>query len=491
MSDPKIHKHDDFSKANLSDYYDCIEFFDNHGVYLADDWQKEVLKDWLAIHEDNGYLHRFAGLSVPRQNGKSLLLEMRIIFGILFLGEDIVFSAHEVRTSRKIFERISDFLEDPRFPDVKNSIRSIRKTNGQEEILVKSSSGFKGGSVSFMARTKGSGRGQRADVLIFDEAQQLKAAAMPAMRPLLTTSKRPQTIMVGTPVFDAIEGEVFKKRRSGSIEEDGTSRSSWIEFSADDGDDIDSVDVWAKSNPAFAAGRIMLSTIEDDRTSLSEADFKMERLGMWSSASGVNIINYDVWKSLGDADSTIPDMNELIVSVDVSPLADMATVSVAGFTAQEKIQVEVLRNQQYTSWVLPYMIRIRNAGAKIHSVILDSTPNTATIVDELKRHGFHVVTTSAKQLAQSSVSFIDMVNEGKIVHLGQPELDSAITGARKRKLLDSFAFSRSTATTDITPLISCALAVHGVNRFLKENNGVVDGVVDQYYNNDTIMVIGW
>jgi hypothetical protein len=50
---------------------------------------------------------------------------------------------------------------------------------------------------------------------------------------------------------------------------------------------------------------------------------------------------------------------------------------------------------------------------------------------------------------------------GRLRHIDQTPLTAAVQGARKRPLLDAWAWNRKDATTDITPLVAVTLAMHG------------------------------
>ena len=67
---------------------------------MPDAWQQLVLDDWLAASAKDEWKHPVAGLSMPRQNGKNALLEMRELFGMVLLGETVIHSAHEVKSAQ-------------------------------------------------------------------------------------------------------------------------------------------------------------------------------------------------------------------------------------------------------------------------------------------------------------------------------------------------------------------------------------------------------
>ena len=52
-----------------------------------DDWQEDVLDDWLGRRADGRWSAATCGLAVPRQNGKNGIIEVRELFGIVALGE--------------------------------------------------------------------------------------------------------------------------------------------------------------------------------------------------------------------------------------------------------------------------------------------------------------------------------------------------------------------------------------------------------------------
>ncbi|NKU63881.1 hypothetical protein GS891_12230 [Rhodococcus hoagii] len=76
--------------------------------------------------------------------------------------------------ARKAFKRLQHFFgsekndPDAKFPELNALVEEIRSTNGQEAIVLKN-----GGSIEFVARSKGSARGFTIDVVVMDEAQEL------------------------------------------------------------------------------------------------------------------------------------------------------------------------------------------------------------------------------------------------------------------------------------------------------------------------------
>lgn len=459
MTTPLIHQHQDLSQADDLEFNTVLDFFRGYGL-TPDPWQVLVLQDWMTKTTAGKWVHPRCGLSVPRQNGKSLLLELRIIYGLVFLQEKILFASHEVRSSDQIFNRLTAFFENPKHPELTALLKKngIRRANGQQGIHLEN-----GGSVQFIARTKGGGRGFTVDVLVLDESQILGGEAYAALLPTTSAApqQNPQVILVGTPPSDTADGSVFTKFRASAREETGGS-VSWIEYAAEPGDDPDDENVWRASNPSLASGRLDLETIRGERGSFPEDIFYRERLGVWGSADAGSIIAVDVWNGLWDENSS-PERG-LVLAVDMAPNRGITTLVIAGMTGTEenpKIHIEGIENKAGTGWVLSRIIQLTRSHP-IKTVVIDAAGPAATLIDDLRKARVKVVTTQARDMAIACGQFLDAVHESTLVHLNQPYLNIAVAQARRRKLGDAFAWARSSATADITPLVAATLALWGV-----------------------------
>jgi phage terminase large subunit-like protein len=359
-----------------------------------------------------------------------------------------------VKTARKAFLRLASFFENPRrYPELAAMVREVRKTNGQEAIVLTN-----GGSCEFVARSKGSGRGFTVDVLVMDEAQELSEDALEALLPTISAGplQNPQQILTGTPPGPSANGEIFTRVRSDGLERKDK-RLSWHEWSCEPDADLDDPLNLARANPALGI-RLQREVADAERGSMSDAGFGRERLGMWDEARAHRVIDLASWSAAGDA-ASVPS-ERFALAVDVSPDRSVASVSLAGQCADGSWHVELDEQRHGVGW-LPAYLEVRCARNDIRAVVIDGASPAASIIDDLAQRKIKVTTTGARDMAAACGTFYDGVMEGWLRHIDQPQLNTSLGVARKRPLGDAWAWNRKNAGSDITPLVACTLALWG------------------------------
>lgn len=453
-------------KCHRNDVDDAVFLAGSYGL-VADEWQRLVVKDWLGYGVNGKFSATRCGLSVARQNGKNGCLEIRELFGMVALGERILHTAHEVKTARKAFLRLASFFENRRkFPELAALVVAIRKTNGQEAIILTN-----GGSIEFVARSKGSARGFSVDLLVLDEAQDLGEEAFAALKPTISASANPQTIMTGTPPGPTSNGEIFTKARADALVGKGK-RQSWIEWSPEDDANLDALLTWAATNPAFNT-RLALETVEDERADTpSDEIFARERLGRWSGKVGKPpVIDAALWDALVDG-GAVPEPGG-VVGVDVAPMGAAAAVSYAWFDDAGIAHVKVLvNNNGSANWVAAARESIKDQWSPSLEVF-DSVVSSwvGSDVKSLPvREQKKIWATGPREMVQACSQVLQGVTAGGFRHGGQAVLDASAYGATKRDIgFDGgWAFNRRALEHDLTPLISATLALYGLRKKKKK-----------------------
>lgn len=396
------------------------------------------------------------GLAVPRQNGKNAIIEMRVLFGMVVLGERFLHTAHEVKTARKAFNRLRSFFEDERrYPELAKLLApsGIRQTNGQEAVVLTN-----GGSCEFSARSKGSARGFTVDVLVMDEAQDLTDEQLEALLPTISAapSGNPQQIMIGTPPGPAVSGEIFTRLRSDGMGEKDK-RLSWHEWSCPPDADLDSPESLAMANPGLGI-RVLRDVADAERSSLSVAGFGRERLGMWDEVRLSRIIDPHSWQLI--ADTTSIPVDRLALGIEVAPDRSVATVCLAGIRSDGLWHVELDETRLGTGWIVPW-VKARCERNTIRSVVIDQLSPAASLLEDFTKAKIKVTRTNGAELANACGQFYDGVMDGRFRHTDQPQVNVALSMVGKRPLGDRWVWNRKTSSADITPVVAATLALWG------------------------------
>lgn len=429
-----------------------------------DKWQRLVLDDWLS-EVDHRWAAFTCGLSVPRQNGKNVALEIRELFGMIGRGERVLHTAHQVKTAQKHFRRLKFFfgakVRDPaaRFPELNALVTELRSVNGQEAIYLAN-----GGSVEMAARSSGSGRGFTVDTLVCDEAQDMSDDDLEAMLPTISAapSGNPQVILVGTPPGPKSNGEVFTRTRAEALDAK-SSQLSWMEWSAAQGADLDDRRIWAQTNPGLGI-RLQHTVVQGERARFADEGFARERLGMWSAAHTTHVISPEAWAAVGDQLSVAVD--QIAIAVDVAPDRGLASVATAGQRSDGGWHVELVEQREGTVWLVPYLAKIMQANRNIRAVVVDAASQANTLTDDLARERITVTRCWQREMAMACARFYDGVMDGSLHHTEQPQLTYALSVARKRSLLggEAWGWNRKSAESDITPIVAVTLALWGAQQ---------------------------
>lgn len=96
-----------------SDGPDAVRLMQIGGV-TPDPWQAEILCDWMGRDAVGRWAAASCGGSVPRQNGKTLLVQGRCAAGMILLGERVIYTAHLQKTATETFLELRDLFEAPK-----------------------------------------------------------------------------------------------------------------------------------------------------------------------------------------------------------------------------------------------------------------------------------------------------------------------------------------------------------------------------------------
>lgn len=464
-----------------------------------DPWQQGLARAILAKRENGLYAAGIGGvlISICRQVGKTFTIGT-VIFAlcILFPGIKVLWTAHHSATSDETFETLSAMARRRRIaPYIAHN--GIRQGNGKQRIK------FTNGSrIMFGAREHGFGRGiPGVTIVVFDEAQILKAKALSDMIPAANTAKNPLILYMGTPPKPEDPAEVFKARRKKALAVKTRREAGeivdydtlYVEVGANAGDDVEDKAVLAKANPSFPH-RTPWEAILRLRENLTDpTDWAREGLGIWDEETAVGGPLKKMWPKLAIASDAVPAEGARGYGVAFS--ADGMHVALGGCIIDgDREHVELIDAQQgpveeqlapLADWFVEKVNGVPR-WKRASSIVLSGRAGAIVLerllIERKVSRRRIVVATSPQyyqacglllETATASAHAVDRGDEPTLTNLsgdGQAQLkDSADTVTQEKRARDG-AWGWGSPAGDETPMESVSLALYGARTGKKPLN---------------------
>lgn len=449
----------------------------SYGVTL-DEWQQMVIDAWLGTDETGQYTTVSAGLSVPRQNGKNVIVEARELYGLAINGEHILHTAHQLKTARASFRRLENIFTDRSHPELVKLVKSVRHGFGEEAIELTN-----GGVIEFISRTRQTARGYAGiSLVVFDEAQEVTDEHIAAIMSTLSASSTGtrQIIYIGTPPYIGCVGEVFKRYRNACILAAGNKdigKGCWHEWSiaADSLDEIDIKDktLWYACNPSLGSRLTEEFTLEEFKT-LSPDSFARERLGWWAKPAEARLdlaIDAKLWESC-KSDEEKPEPYKQAYGVKFT--ADGSEVVLAGVAIpkQGKTRISLIAVEptgRGLSWLADWLNQRYMQGS---CVVIDGRNSADVLIEKLRpTNGVwimkdSIIKPSAQNVITAANMLVNDITEGNITWYSKQDLlnESAITATKRKISGGGWGFGGALSA----PIEACSLALWGC-RLVKRN----------------------
>ncbi|PRI10927.1 hypothetical protein [Leucobacter massiliensis] len=440
-----------------------------------EDWQEYVLWAWHDIDDAGKWAASECGLLVSRQNGKS---EALVAFDLarLFLfplpdkrRRTVLHTAHEVKTATETFEKLASIIEAN--DRLMSLVDHVYTANGKEAIVLKKRRGqLLGDRVRFVARSKKSGRGFAATDVVYDEAQELPVSARKALTYTQSTIPNRQEIYVGTVPSDENDGEVFEGVRDRGRR--GASRVIWQEWSPEGAEDpklaklidVEDPEVWKQSIPAMGTWIHPTTVAEQVDRAADRDELLQERFAVWPNraeevAEKLSELDLEMWKRHAGDYPVQGDGG--VIAIAVGRGGGYATISKAIRLDSDHIAVEHHKTDRKVRWVADE-VKALKAGLGNALVVVDPK-NAAMILADLDRAGIKYLAMHLDEIAAAHSIFIEMSNDGLVLHRDQPEVTKSLELATTRAIgRAGFTWEPSDPTKPISHAQSVTWAVWGV-----------------------------
>ena len=388
-------------------------------------WQQEQLYNIMAIDEDGYWKHIKYGWSIPRRNGKSEVAIARVIWGLLH-DEAVLYTAHLVNTSTSAFLKIIKILGEMGY--IENEDIKINRQKGGESIkMLKGGKGY----INFRTRTGTGGLGEGYDLVIIDEAQEYTTDQETALGYVVTDSKNPQTLMLGTPPTAVSKGTVFQNYRQ-DVLTGKTQDNGWAEWGVSQMSDVDDVELWYLCNPSL--GLILAERNVRGENRKDKVDYNIQRLGLWLSYNQASAISREEWRELIADKPQLPAEPRIFIGVKYAKGTSNVAISAAVKLIDGTIFVEAIDcrpTREGNSWIIPFLL-----NPHVDSVIIDGANGQTILAKEMKDANVAAkpILPKVGDIIEANAAFEKAVLSKTVKHSDQPSLEQVVSNCEHRAI---------------------------------------------------------
>ncbi len=415
-------------------------------------WQRLVADVSLEIDPTTGALrYRTVGVSVARQNGKTLLVLIRIALELIRPGRVVAYTAQDRNYARRQWQKHCNLLMQ--IPAFACEVRDYIKANGQETLVMKNGSIY-----LILTPNEDAARSLTVDLAVIDEAySQRSLTIVGGILPTMVTRPSAQQDLGPTPALHPSARSRHYTERGRASLDDPLTQMAWFEWATKDGADLFDHEAWADANPALGLpGGPLVRALEAELLDGGEDVFRREHLNQWHDDGAYGGIDPVAWAGCFDPEGP---PGEVVLSLDVTPERDAGTLVAAGELSPGRTAVEVIESTADLQALVLRTIEVaRNQNAP---VVIDRPSPAGACLPALERAEVTVHQIPLTELSRACAEFSDAVGAAQIAHAGDPRLSDAVIGATKRRVGDGWVWDRR-AGVDITALNAATLARWGI-----------------------------
>lgn len=414
------------------------------------------------VEDEDGLLipaYREVVFSVPRQNGKTSLVlawECHRAIGWEHLGpQRISYSAQTGNDARKKLINDQKPILNPRKKAL--GIDRFYEASGGEGILWNN-----GSRLVLLSNTEASGHGPTVDLGVKDELfADYDDRRDQALIPAMATRSAGQVLACSTMgTEDSIPWNALVERGRLAVDLDQRHGLAYFEWSAHEDADLDDPNVWPTFMPAFGI-TIKAPAVSHARIGGQMTDGEFRRaFGNLKTTTSDRVIPLAAWSAVCTADAT--PAGTVVFALDVNPERTGGAIVAASPGVAEV--VPRLPADGFgalgTAWLVPRAVQLSASHAN-PLWLVDATGPAASLIPALESAGLRVRPVKPAELVSACAQFYDGVIDGRLRLRQHADLDRAAAGAAKRTIGDAWAWTRKTASADISTLVAATLALWG------------------------------
>lgn len=415
-------------------------------------WQRELANVALEIDPLTRALrYRTVGVSVARQNGKTLLVVIRVALEMIRPKRTVIYTAQDRNYARRQWEKHCDLLVS--IPAFKQEVADYVKAHGSETLKLKNGSQY-----IIVTPNEDAARSLTVDLAVIDEAYAQRSMAVTGgISPTMITRPSAQLwVLSNAGTFTSVLFRHYTQVGRAAVEDD-RSRMAWFEWAADLDADLLDRDSWADANPSMGLrGGPLADALEDELLKSGEDTFRREHLNQWLDLGALAGVDAVAWAACFDP---TPPPKQVCLALDITPERDYGALVAAGDIGGGRLAFEVI---EHTSDLQRLVVQTAEVAARQHAdVVIDRASPAGACIPLLERLNVNVRLIGVPDLQRGSGGFQDAVIAGLVAHPADGRLTDAVLGASKRRVGDGWVWDRR-AGVDITPLNAATLARWGI-----------------------------
>lgn len=414
-------------------------------------WQTYVGDVALEVHGSGVPYYRTVGISIARQNGKTLLVLSRIAMELFCRKRTVVYTAQDRITARRKWEEMCRTLVA--IPSFARRVVHWHTNNGQEELLLDTGSIF-----IIVTPNEKAGRSLSIDLAVIDEAFAHRSMdIVGALGGTMGARTHAQLWILSN--AGTAESVLFRHYTETGRAQIGspTSPMAWFEYAANDDADVLDREQWAMANPSLDLPHGVISAhLAEQALTIDSDRFAREYLNLWVNIDVLTGIDAMIWAACR-ADDLVPG-ERLSLALDMTPERDRGCLVAAG-DVDGRIPLEVIEHTSDVERLTRRTIEVAAAHRAI--VVLDRGNPASSLVPALEKAKVDVRLISGPDFARACGDFFDAARLRTLSHRGDYRLADAVLAATKRTMGESWVWRRR-GPSDISPLVAATLARWGI-----------------------------
>jgi hypothetical protein len=406
--------------------------------------------------------YRTVGVSVARQNGKTTLMCSRIARQLIAPRQTVAYTAQDRGLARLKWGEHVDLLMSTPFAD---RVERVDRVNHREMLVMENGSRY----LPVTPSARKAGRSLSIDLAVIDEAHAHEdMGVVSAIQPAMAARAHAQIWLLSN-AGDSRSGLWRHYTDVGRLEvTNPASTMAWVEYAPENPETAEQYDrgAWAAANPSMGLpGGVLEAALSDGALTMDHATFFREHLNCWMDADVLIGIDSVTWAACRN-DDIIP-RQRLAFGLDFTPERDRGALAVCGVHELDDgtviTPIELIESGSDLEAIVQRTAEVANRWDGL--IVLDRGSPAASAVPALERltsdgaeHKVRLIPLT--DLVRACGDFHDAAFQAKLSHRGDYRLSDAVLAATKRRVGDSWAWSRR-GGADISPLVACTLARWG------------------------------